>query len=201
MQKDNSTLSHKLVLRRRALALCPRPAWVLETHGGWGRIGERVYDGCRGVVIEKTQDKASHLARQRPGWRVYQAVSEAALAAGLASGVAFDLIDLAPYGSPFPVMRALFEHPRELGDSLQLVVNDGLRQKVKLGGAWQVHDLREVVCRRGNDLYDDYLDAARECVEAIVAAAGYRVSHWHGYYTGSHGDMTHYWATLRRGDG
>lgn len=198
IKKDNSTFDHKIALRRRALKHATGMPIVLETHGGNGRIGERCYDGCMGVVIEKDPEKAGHLAMARPTWRVYQGDSTKALAAGLANDVAFSFIDVDPYGSPFPVLRAIFENPRELADQIQLVVNDGLRQKVKLGGAWVVDDLHHVVDIFGNDIYPRYLEAARIVVGEIVEVAGYSVAGWAGYYTGHHGDMTHYWARLTR---
>lgn len=199
MQKDNSTFEHKVALRRVAVKRAGVGALVLETHGGFGRIYERVYDRLAGVVIEKDDKKAKHLAQQRPTWRVYQRDCGKALGAGLAADLAFSVIDLDPYGSPFDVLEAIFcGEPRNLAPRLQLVVNDGLRNKVKVGGAWHTARLKPIVARWGNDLYPVYLDVARELVREIVGAAGFKVAEWGGYYCGANGDMTHYLATLER---
>lgn len=197
-KKDNSTLVSKLALRQQALACCEDRVPVLETHGGFGRLYERLYDRNLGVVIEKDARKAEHLAGQRPFWRVYQGDAVRALAGGLAADVPFGLIDVDPYGSPFPVLEAIFEHPRRLQDRVELVVNDGLRQKVKLGGAWSVEALRPAVRRHGNNVYPIYAEVALETLEEIVAAAGYQVCAWTSRYTGHNNDMTHYWARLSR---
>jgi hypothetical protein len=110
------------------------------------------------------------------------------------------LIDLDPYGSPFDVMEAIFcGERREFAPVVQLVVNDGLRQKVGLGGAWHTERLKPLVRKYGNDLYPVYLEVARELTEQIVAGAGFRVAQWTGYYCGANHNMTHYWATLARG--
>lgn len=197
-QKDNSTIDRKVALRRMALKRVPRDGLVLETHGGFGRIFERVYYRHPGVVIEKDERKVAQLARQRPNWRVYQGLAERALGAGLASEVPFSLIDLDPYGSPFEVLDGLFKPGRKFASEVQLVVNDGMRNKVRVGGAWHVRCLREIVQRRGNDLLDVYLEVARELVEKMARRVGYVVAAWTGYYCGSNNDMTHYWATLRK---
>lgn len=198
MKKDNSTLNRNLALRRRALALIGASDHVLETHGGWGRVGERLYMGHSGTVVEKDAKKSAHLSATRPRWRCYQADSEKVLRAGLCSDTPFALVDIDPYGSPFDVIDALFSSPRQWPESVQLVVNDGMRQKVKLGGAWHVGVLREAVDRRGNDLYPIYLDVVRELIATSVLRAGFSVAGWVGYYTGHGNNMTHYWANLVR---
>lgn len=197
-KKDNSTIDRKVALRRQALRGVPLDAPILETHGGYGRIFERVYYRHRGVVLEKDDRKVALLARQRPAWRVYHGLAEKALAAGLANDVPFSFIDLDPYGSPFDVLDAIFQPGRALAPKVELVVNDGMRNKVRVGGAWHVHCLREIVERHGNDLLAVYLDVAREMVEKIAQRVGYVITAWKGYYCGSNNDMTHYHATLER---
>jgi hypothetical protein len=54
------------------------------------------------------------------------------------------------------------------------------------------------VQRRGNDLYHDYLEVAREMIEQITARAGFQLMGWKGYHCGHSSDMTHYWARLAR---
>lgn len=200
-KKDNSTIDRKVSLRRLAMKRAPADAFVLETHGGYGRIYERVYYRHRGVVIEKDQRKASQLSRQRPRWRVYQGLAEKALGAGLAADTPFDLIDIDPYGSPFEVIDSLFRSDRAFPDSFQLVVNDGMRQKVRLGGAWSVKCLHDVVARHGNDLLGVYIDVAREMVAELANRIGYAITNWTAYYCGHNNDMTHYWATLGKARG
>ena len=198
-QKDNSTFADKVRLRRAVLAACDRPPVVLETHGGWGRIYDRTWFKAEaGVVIEKAEKKAEALALQRPAWRVYEGDSLKSIRAGLARDVRFDVVDLDPYGSPMDYLSALALSAREWPDRWHLVVNDGLRQKCKLGGSWNVKALQQVVQRRGNDLYPVYLDVARELVAEFARTIGFELSAWHGYYTGHLDSMTHYWAVLRR---
>ena len=196
-QKDNSTIDRKVALRRQALRHVPTDAPILETHGGYGRIFDRVYHRhTAGVVLEKDDRKVALLARQRPTWRVYHGLAEKALAAGLARDMAFAFVDLDPYGSPFDVLDAFFQAGRQFAPRLELVVNDGMRNKVRVGSAWHVHCLREIVERYGNDLLGVYLDVAREMVATLAQRVGYAITAWKGYYCGSNNDITHYWATL-----
>jgi hypothetical protein len=198
MQKDNSTFKQKVALRLEALASCREPT-VLETHGGAGKVFAACYSRfTRGVVFEVDPDKAETLAAQRPSWSVYQSPCETVLEAGGCAERSFNFLDCDPYGSPFPALGAFFGTPRAFPESMHLVVNDGLRQKVKLGGAWQTHDLRELVQEFGNDLYGCYMAVAKEKIRRLVKAAGYAIESWKGYHCGHGGDMTHYWAALKR---
>jgi hypothetical protein len=80
-----------------------------------------------------------------------------------------------------------------------VVVNDGLRQKLKMNGGWTVKSLRDLVERYGNDaLYDNYLEFCQLLLEEITAQRGYRLCRWAGYYTGHAQQMTHYAAVLER---
>lgn len=200
-QKDNSTLRLKAKLRKAALGVCANPI-ILETHGGMGRIFTEVYQpaGCNaGVVLEKNPAKADILARQRPTWAIYEGDCIKALAAGAGRHLIFNYIDVDPYGSPFDVLDAIFADNRPLADELQLVVNDGLRQKTKLGGAWHCQQLKGMVSQFGNNLFPVYLDVAKMKVAEIAKSAGYELAHWFGYYCGAGQSMTHYWATFKRG--
>lgn len=199
MPLDNSTLPEKVRLRRRILAHFQAAPLVLETHGGYGRIYERTWFKARaGVVFEKDPTKADHLARQRPNWAVYHGDCEKALAAGLARGTAFDIIDLDPYGQPFSVLNALALPGRAFPDEWHLVVNDGNRQKVQRGGSWHMQSLTAQVRKYGVNLYPIYLQVARECVEEFANKIGFQVIGWSGHYAGKNDMMTHYWAVLRR---
>jgi hypothetical protein len=172
---------------------------VLETNGGAGRLFTECYAHVtRGVVLELDPDKCAILARQRPTWSVYEGDCLKALAAGVGSHLAFDLIDVDPYGSPFEIIDAIFSNGRAHPDVVQLVVNDGLRQGVQMGRAWGVACLQDIVADFGNNLYDCYLDVAKEKVRRICGAAGFRLESWVGWHCGHGRNMTHYWAQLVR---
>lgn len=199
MQKDNSTIHEKIRLRRQILARCKTPPLVLETHGGHGRIYERTWFKARGgLVLEKDDAKAEHLAIQRPTWAVYQGDCEKALAAGLARSTPFDIIDLDPWGQPFSVMAALALPGRVFPDTWHLVVNDGTRQATMRGVSWHMEALKVQVAKYGANLYPIYLQVARECVEEFANKIGFEIAGWTGHYAGKNELMTHYWAMLKR---
>jgi hypothetical protein len=194
MKRDNTTLRRKVSLRLKALEALGRPARVVETHGGWGRIYLRCYRGTDGVVFESDPDKAVALAVQRPTWAVYEADCEAVLAAGGGFHHRPNFFDLDPYGEPWPTLDAVFAQVALWGDGpVGFAVNDGLRQKLKLKCRWQVGSMREALAEFGNEsLYSDYLAVAKWLVELKAGRAGYRLARWAGYYCGHHGQMTHY---------
>lgn len=199
MQKDNSTFIDKLKIRRKALSWLDAPPVILETHGGSGRLYKQLYSEFEGgVVFEKDQAKAEYLSRQRTTWAVYQSDTVSGLAAGAASWKPFNFIDCDPYGEPWHVISAFIAGRREFEPRLVIVVNDGLRQKIQLGGAWMVRSLEEAVKKFGNDLYGNYLEIARWLMQSKVAPAGYTVSHFEGKYAGHNEGMTHYAAILSR---
>ena len=133
-QKDNSTLSSKVLLRKNLLREIPSPI-VMETHGGLGRIFDACYRGiANGVVFEQDPDKAAVLGKQRPAWAVYECDCIEALRAGVGAHLAVNFFDLDPYGEPWPVFDALFESERPWPKVLGIVVNDGLRHKLTITG-------------------------------------------------------------------
>lgn len=194
-QKDNSTFAQKVRLRRVALAAAVEGP-ILETHVGYGRIGERLYLERCGVAIDKKLTACEHVATTRPHWRIYQGECEKVLASGLAADLPFALVDLDPYGNPFDVIDSILSPGRRLADPLQLVVNDGARQTVRIGGAWHMRQMASIVQTLGNDLFGRYLEVAQLLIKAKAALIGRRVTHFEGYYCGASSDMTHYWATL-----
>ena len=204
MKKDNAGFRDKLRLRREALKeVAPdaenRRLVVLEAYAGEGHIGRELYSSASpGVALEKNERKAGRLARERPAWRVYECDSVKALAAGLASDVPFNLVDLDPYGSPWPCVDALFAHGRRMADRLVIAVNDGLRQHVRIGRAWRGHDLHDAVARFGNDLHDVYLEVCRYMMQNKADQAGYDMIGFRGFYAGHTRLMTHYYAVLTR---
>lgn len=199
MQKDNSTFEQKSALRIKALREIANPV-VMETHAGYGKLFARCYAHLKdGVCFEKKAEKAEALAKQRPTWAVYEADCVAAIRAGVGSHLEVNFLDLDPYGEPWPVLDAFLESERPKPERLVIVVNDGLRQKLKLQGAWKVHSMQAIVARRGNgDIYSQYLDVCRELMQEKAAKAGYRLRRWTAYYAGHNENMTHYAAVLER---
>ena len=201
-RQQHTTFAKKVNLRRRVLADLEahgaEPA-ILETHGGWGRLYEALYAGAAGgVVFERHRHRAEHLARQRPTWAVYETDCVPALAAGVGSHLAPNLIDLDPYGGPWEALGAALSGLADLGDPLWVVANDGILEKLRIQGAWAIHCLRELVPEFGNKLDDVYLDVAKVMVGRLAAVRGYRLDDWRGYYCGKTRNLTHWAARLRR---
>lgn len=187
-----------MMLRQLVMKRIADPV-VMETHGGFGHIGNVVYAGVRtGVVFEKDEARADVLARQRPTWAVYNVDSERALRAGAGAHLMVNMLDLDPYGDPWPTLEAFFTSPRPRAAELHLVVTDGLRAKVRMRAAWSGNTLAEMVRRYGNELFPVYLDVCRELLGQKAGAAGYTVAGFHGYYAGKMNGMTHYAARLVR---
>ena len=110
-----------------------------------------------------------------------------------------NLLDINPYGSPWETVDAFFRSDRPFPEVMGVVVNDGLRQKVQLLGSWNVKALASVVRKYGNNrIYGMYKEICRELLAGYVAFAGYRIVSWAAYYTGDHGQMTHWAAILKR---
>ena len=171
----------------------------METHGGNGLIFSHCYAHLdTGIVFEKDPTKAAILGKQRPTWAVYEADCIGALASGVGNHLPINFLDLDPYGDPWPVLDAFFEGRRNLSPILAIVVNDGLRQKVKMGGAWNAGSLSEVVSEFGNDLYPIYLEVCQELMIKKAVKAGYHLDRFGGYYCGHLKQMTHYYALLQK---
>jgi len=205
VKKDHATFKLKLALRQRAVEIAGEwsdgSPFVMETHGGVGRLYDALYGarGLRGVVFEKDEEKVSILARQRPTWAVYEANCIDALGAGAASMWEIDVMDLDPYGDPWPAVESFFSSDRPLRDSMVVVANDGLRKNARLGTAWKVGSLQDAVAAMGNrGVYDKYLDVCEHLMRRNAKIAGYTVDKFAGYYCGRGRSMTHYIAVLRR---
>ena len=196
--KDNSTFVLKSSLRIKALRELEAPV-VMETHAGFGKLYDRCYSHLvEGVAFETNPEKTAKLARQRPSWAVYESDCLMALRAGVGSHLPVNFLDLDPYGEPWPVLDAFLE-TRRSPDKLVVVVNDGLRQSLKMNGGWHVKSLQAVVERVGNvGLYERYLEIAQDLVKEKAGKVGYSLVRWTGYYTGHAGQMTHYAAVLER---
>lgn len=199
-QKDNSTLTLKASLRRSLMNEIGQ-AVIMETHGGYGHVYDLCYQAVeRGIVFEKDAKKAAFLAQQRPSWAVYECSCEEALADGVGGHLPVNMVDMDPYGEPWPVLDAfLVGHGERMPSTWGLVVNDGLRNKVQLNGGWDVDSLKDAVAHWGAAaMHGNYLDVCRWLVDKKVATVGFTVARWAGYYCGHNQAMTHYAAVLRR---
>lgn len=193
MQKDNSTYRLKVLLRNNLLKPVDNPV-VIETHGGYGKIGDVCYSSVHdGVVFDKDERKTNTLAKKRPTWAVYEGDCVKALAGNAGNHLTVNFIDIDPYGEPWPVVDALFGSQREWPQVLGVAVNDGLRQKLKMNGGWSCNSLADVVSRYGNNsLYSNYLPICQEMLQEKAGELGYTLSRWAGYYCGYLQQMTHY---------
>lgn len=197
LQKDNSTFPKKLSLRRSALENVESPV-IMETHGGNGKLFEKCYSSClSGIVFEKDPKKANLLAEQRPTWAVYEGDCVAALSNGIGVHLDINFLDIDPYGSPWDVIDAFFEGDRNLPDTLNVVVNDGLRQHVQIKSD-NLKQLSELVTRYGERLYSSYLEVCQILMHEKASKSGYELTRWVGYYCGHGAKMTHYWAVLEK---
>lgn len=199
-QLDNSTHGQKIMLRQTALAqLRSQRPIIMETHGGLGDVWASVYTHVEeGIVFEKDPFRAAYLAHQRPGWSVYEAECEGAVFHGAGAHLAVNLLDVDPYGEPWPVINAFFTSRRPRPARMVAVVNDGLRLQIQSGASWRVKSLQDVVSRWGNDLWPRYLEVCQELLGQAAAEAGYQMKSFEGYYTGDKQKMTHYLAVLER---
>lgn len=199
-QQDNNTYSEKVMLRQTAVSLLNASPVIMETHGGVGDLWAAVYaDVEDGVVFEKRPDRTTLLALQRPTWAVYEGKSERALTLGAGAHLCVNLLDVDPYGDPWPTIQAYFGSERPFAEEMVVVVNDGLRQTVRAGTAWNSKTLEPVVQRFGNELWDQYLSACQWLMEEAAALAGYQVVFFDGYYCGTGLCNTHYVARLMMG--
>jgi len=198
LQKDNPTFNQKVVIRREALKLIDSPV-IMETHGGAGKLFDACYSHLgTGLVFEKDPHKAGLLGLQRPTWAVYEADCEAAIADGVGSHLAVNLLDLDPYGDPWPIIDAFFQSDRPRPARLIVVVNDGLRHRVNMNLSWCTATLQPMVSKYGNVIYPIYLEICRELMTEKSAQAGYKLMRFAGYYTGHEKQMTHYLAVLNQ---
>ena len=199
MPRDHTTLTTKISLRYTVLKRITAPV-VMETHGGSGRIWKLVYSEIpTGVVFEKDRTKAAVLTFQRPAWAVYEADSAAAIAAGAGAHLPVNVLDVDPYGDPWPTIEAFFASGRPRPDRMAVVVQDGLRHKLNLHAGWRVHSMQAACAHFGNtELYPRYLDVVHWNLDRIVQQAGYTLAEWTSYLCGEHNNLTHFAAVLER---
>jgi hypothetical protein len=203
VQRDNSTFHEKVTLRKKALEWLDHygvsEPIVFEAFGGEGHLFNACYSHLdTGVVIEKDSIKASRLASQRPSWRVYEGDSIGAMAAGVGGDLAFDLLDIDPYGSCWAAIEAFFQSDRTFADRMIVVVQDGLRLKLAAGNGWEMEVLEPMIMRYGNDLHPVYQNVCHDLLELKAAQAGYALSRFGSYYTGHSKAMTHFIAVLEK---
>lgn len=198
MKKYNSTEKEKRHLRKKALSETSDPV-IVETNGGHGRMYATVYhDIIDGVVFEKNPKLTDWLCVQRPTWSVYEGDCVRAITAGAGKHLDVNFLDVDPFGSPWDILSAWFNSSRPHVPVLNVVVNDGLRNKLKTGSAWSVRVLHDYVDKYGNDLYGKYLELCKVMLADIASVQKYTLTKWLGYYCGYGHNMTHYWATLCR---
>jgi hypothetical protein len=198
-QFDNSTFALKRALRRKVLGLMKDPPVILETHGGAGALWLACYQHVpAGVVFEKDPGKADILAAQRPTWAVYEGDCIPALTGGAGAHLMVNLLDVDPYGSPWGAIDAFLSSDRPRAEILHIVVNDGARHKIRLGGAWAINDLTEAVYHFGNAIWEDYLEVCQWFMKQKAGKAGYSLAHFGGYHCGAGQQMTHYRAVLKK---
>jgi len=196
VQKDNTTFDAKVALRKFALREVREPI-VMECYGGLGHLYRACYARVRtGVVFEAKPEKCDVLGLQRPHWAVYEADCVNALSGGAGAHLCVNVLDLDPYGEPWPALDAFFQSDRPRAERLALVVNDGLRHELLMGMGWKVESIRTMIEKYGNRLGEHYLEICRELVETKAALAGYRLDRFVGRYCGHAQQMTHYLAVL-----
>jgi hypothetical protein len=199
MQKDNSTFEQKKRLRLVMLRKIEKPV-VMETHGGIGKLYASCYSTIRdGVVFERDPAKADFLAHQRPSWAVYRCDVVRALRAGAGAHLDINFLDLDPWGMIWPTLDAYFSSKRQFPGRLGIVVNDGLRQNLKMHGAWANKSMQGIVSKYGNDsMFKRYKEVCREMLADRVIRQGYVIEQWASYYAGSQKNMTHWAAVLAK---
>lgn len=205
MKKDNAGFHEKVKLRQRALTNIRDPLSVLEVYAGEGKLGSKLYgEAAFGIGFEKNEKKCQKLSRLRPSWRIYEGDAVGMCAAGVGalqadeSARALTVVDFDPYGDPWPAISALLRGEAKLAPRIVIAVNDGLRQKVKMGGAWASHSLEPVVEKFGADLFEVYLEVCRYLLEENAREGGYSLAGFEGFYGGAMKQMTHYYAVLER---
>lgn len=198
MKKDNAGKLVKMGMRQRLLQKIEKPR-ILETHGGKGELGKALYLGYPGAVFEKDPAKTAYLLEQRPHWAIYEGDCIKAIEAGIGFHHNPNFIDCDPYGSPWPVLRAVFQNGDKLPKKVGVAVNDGLKKFALLGGAWKSEDLAPYARTYGNNwVTNNWQTLVRDLFEKTVGAAGFEVEEWAIMQSGQHGSMTQYAAVIKK---
>lgn len=185
---DNRSGREKAVLRRQIVALMDDVPTICETHGGKGMLYGLVYksiDGVTGFVFEKEWEKAKVLAVQRPHWAVYSEDCVRCLKGGVGAHLTVNLLDVDPYGDPWPAVDAFFASERPRAKALWVVITDNLLDMCRDGRAWDTPSLKGIVADYGNDLMPIYADVVgRELIQRKAAQAGYNLDRYVGIRSG-----------------
>lgn len=199
MKKDNSGIMVKIKMRSMLLKELPS-ARILESHGGVGRIYSMIYSGIeKGVVFEKDKRKAEILMRQRPKWSVYCGDCVPAISKGVGFHVEPNFFDIDPYGEPWPVIFSIFENSHRIPDKWCMVVNDGLRQKLQMGGGWSVKSMKDEAKVFGSsNMAKNYHMIVEEKISNLCEMNGFDVKKWAIHYSGRGKQMTHYAGVFMR---
>lgn len=199
MQLDNSTFPLKRKLRQSLLARIKNPI-VMETHGGFGKLFASCYSTLtRGIAFELEEDKADFLAQQRPTWSVYRGDVVTCLRGGAGSHLEINFLDLDPWGDPWPAVDAFFGSTRKFPDTMVIVANDGLRQKLHIRDGWRSKSMQDAVGKYGNQrIFKIYKELCRELLTAKILPLGYRIDLWNSYYCGDRENNTHWAGVLKR---
>ena len=173
----------------------------METNGGLGKLYSQVYRHCEtGIVFEKDSKKCDVLAQQRPHWAVYETDCITAIANDAGNHLEVNFLDVDPYGKPWSILDAFFSSDRPRVPLLNVVVNDGITQKLQMKNAWAVKVFEPIVERFGNDFYRDYEKVCQIMMTEKAAQAGYCLNRWFikRASTGKSLHNYHYWAVLEQ---
>lgn len=108
-------------------------------------------------------------------------------------------MDIDPYGSSWEIVEAFFNGcGRTASNILVIVVNDGLLQKIRMGGLIP-ESVQPIIDRYGlRHVQDNYRDVCRDLLAHYSQAAGYKIVKWTSYNCGRVLAMTHFAARLER---
>lgn len=168
---DNSHGGVKRAIRLAALKRLESPV-VLETHAGLGNMRESCYSGLPGILCEKNEGRAECLAEKFPEVPVYCGDSIKVAYPDDIGPVVPNLIDVDPFGDPWPHLTALMNAPW-LPDRAVFVVTDGLIQSVRLSNQWIKGSLRPAYEKLGQtSIFKSYDKAVASALEFYAAEAG-----------------------------
>lgn len=170
----------KALLRKRVANALPDDARVLECHAGVGLMWRRVWHRFHGVAIEQEEDLAQQAMAQRTAhgdrWTVYQGDSLRLIECGSFASLAFDAIDIDPFGSPWKWVKAWGTTERNRAPVEYLVLTDGYASRRALAAQDQTLFGKRP---RQNISWEEYLDTIDQRLSewfpgAEVSRASYR---------------------------
>lgn len=163
-----------MAIRRLAEAAAP-PGPVLETHGGTGWLASTVYAGRTGIGIELNQRKAAARARILPAWWSIVGDSASVLRSGALRWFAPAIIDVDPYGDPWPALEAAAAGV-SVPPAVVLAVTDGLPRALQIRD-YRVPSLRADIAAHGLDYVREYYEEiCRRRIQRLFPA--YTIDRW-----------------------